>query len=140
MYDAVDGGVGDVPRVTTVMNVVWVTSSSSVFPVSFLFSSSAASLLLAAAVLPGVRSFPVLQSSVSCCELDLLTDLPLYPRPDSPKKLGDFSLPGLRIMLDPHLEELPNRRDDGVWTGVVAGVDAVEEDASGAESLLVERL
>jgi hypothetical protein len=43
-------------------------------------------------------------------------------------------------MLEPNLEELENLSDDGVWTEVVEGVDAVEEAASGAESLLVDRL
>jgi hypothetical protein len=31
-----------------------------------------------------------------------------------------------------YLEELPNRSDEGVWTGVVAGVDVAEEVASEA--------
>jgi hypothetical protein len=43
-------------------------------------------------------------------------------------------------MLAPYLEELPYRSEDGVRTGVVAGVDVVEEAASGAESLLADRL
>jgi hypothetical protein len=51
-----------------------------------------------------------------------------------------FSLRGLRRVLEPYLEELTNRSDEGVWTGVVAGVDVVEEAASEAVSLLVERL
>jgi hypothetical protein len=59
---------------------------------------------------------------------------------ESPKTVGGFSLTGLRVMLERNLEELPNLSDDGVWTGVVAGVDAVEEEVSGAESLLVDRL
>jgi hypothetical protein len=53
---------------------------------------------------------------------------------------GGFSLAGLRIAFEPYLEELPNRSDDGVWTGVVAGMDVVEEAASRAESLLMDRL
>jgi hypothetical protein len=51
-----------------------------------------------------------------------------------------FSLRGLRMAFEPYLEELPNRSDEGVWTGVVAGEDVVGEVASGAVSLLVDRL
>jgi hypothetical protein len=51
-----------------------------------------------------------------------------------------FSLRGLRMAVEPYLEELPNRSDEGVWTGDAAGVDVVEEAASVAVSLLVDRL
>jgi hypothetical protein len=53
---------------------------------------------------------------------------------------GGFSLAGLRMAFEPYLEELPNRSDEGVWTEVVVGVGVVEEAASGAASLLVDRL
>jgi hypothetical protein len=44
------------------------------------------------------------------------------------------------MIFEPYLEEHPYLSDDVVWPGVAAVVDVVEEETSGAESLLVDRL
>jgi hypothetical protein len=44
------------------------------------------------------------------------------------------------MMFEPYLEEHPYLKDDVVWPGVAEVVDVVEEEMSGAESLLVDRL
>jgi hypothetical protein len=44
------------------------------------------------------------------------------------------------MMFEPYLEEHPYLSDEEVWPGVAAVVDVVEEERSGADSLLVDRL
>lgn len=44
------------------------------------------------------------------------------------------------MIFEPYLEEHPYLSDDVVWLGVAAVVDVVEEDMSGAKSLLLDRL